>query len=611
MGVDRPGGRAGGRRRPLTTRAARVVPEVASFQVDQGFWYRVPAHLSPSIGSIVRVPLGGRRVAGFVVELAERPAEGLREVAGVTGSAPIFDRPHLEVLGWVAQHYLTPLAGVLRRSAPPNAPRLADPPPAGPAVVTVTAAPDVARHAEALASGRRMHSLYLLDRSGSFARLAELARAAAGGSALVIVPTGAEIGAVTRDLERVLPGRVLGVHPGDDDAVTTAAWGRVAAGPGVVVVGTARVALWHIPGLRLCVAIEEGRRSMKERSTPTIHVREVLRVRSSRTGAGLVFVGPTPTVEALAMGPDVLPPRDRLRCWPLVEVVDRSEEPPSAGVVGERARTAIRTAAGRRYRVFVFSHRHGYAPAHRCVACRTVRRCESCGSRPDPGPTCRRCGAALGPCASCRGTRFEPLGAGEDRVVEELRHVLEPGLVGGADSEAPVRVGTERDLASLEPVDLAVVVDADGLVYGTNYRSGEEALRILARVAGRVRTGRGRRLLVQTSSPADPVIVALRRGEPLEYLRLELERRTSFGFPPAGDLIVIEARGDAPRVDEDLRATVEPGVEVLGPAPSARGSRWLVRGADLERTRSALRPVVQRWRDAGASVRVDVDPIDL
>jgi primosomal protein N' (replication factor Y) (superfamily II helicase) len=611
MGVDRPGGRAGGRGRPLTAPAARVVPEVASFQVDQGFWYRVPPHLSLSVGSIVRVPLGGRRVAGFTVELAERPTEGLRDVAAVTGSAPVFDRPHLEVLGRVAQHYLTPLAGVLRRSAPPNAPRslpalepgrAGSPPPA----------PDLARYAEALASGRRVHPLYLLERPASFSRLAELVGAAVTrGSALVVVPTGSELVPVVRVLDRALPGRVVAVHPDDDAATTTAAWGRMAGGSGLVLVGTARVALWHIPGLRLCAAVEEGRRAMKERSTPTIHVREVLRMRSARTGAGLVFCGPTPTVEALAIGPDVLPPRDRLRCWPLVEIVDRSEEPPSAGVVGERARTAIRTAVARGDQVFVFSHRHGYAPAHRCVACRAVRRCESCGSRPDPGPVCRRCGAELGPCTTCRGVRFEPLGAGEERVAEELRRVVDPNQVGGAGSGAPVRVGTERDLASLEPVDLAVVVDADGLVYGTNYRSGEEALRILARVAGRVRTGRGRRMLVQTSSPADPVIAALRRGEPLEYLRLELERRVAFGFPPAADLMVLETRGEVPTADEDLRAAVESDVEVLGPAPSPRGSRWLIRGSDLDRTRTALRPVVQRWRDSGASVRVDVDPIDL
>jgi hypothetical protein len=36
-----------------------------------------------------------------------------------------------------------------------------------------------------------------------------------------------------------------------------------------------------------------------------------------------------------------------------------------------------------------------------------------------------------------------------------------------------------------------------------------------------------------------------------------------------------------------------------------------VQGRDLAPFREAARPLVQRWRDAGATVRIDVDPIDL
>ena len=35
------------------------------------------------------------------------------------------------------------------------------------------------------------------------------------------------------------------------------------------------------------------------------------------------------------------------------------------------------------------------------------------------------------------------------------------------------------------------------------------------------------------------------------------------------------------------------------------------RGSDLSRFRQALRPVVERWRQSGLTVRVDADPLDL
>lgn len=598
MGVDLSGRRAGGGGGPLTVRSARVVPRVPSFQVDGGFWYRVPDHLEIELGSVVRIPLGGRRVRGFVVEVGERPGEGLRDVAAVTGDCPAFDAGLLETMTWVAHHYVAPLSTVLERSAPPNAPRSmaaglpALPPSTGSAV-------------------RAGSAVYLLDRAGDYARLAgTVSTTLQHGSAIVVAPTGPEVEAVSSAITEAAPGRVVTVLPDTTAAQATRAWALARSTVGVALVGTARVSLWPVAGLRLAGAVEEGRRAMKERQTPTLHVREILRRRALVGRAGLVFAGPTPSLEAMALHPGVHRPQDRLRAWPLVEVVDRSQEAPGTGVLGPRARAALKAVAGQGGVAFVFTHRHGYAPAHRCAACRAVRRCPTCGSRPDQGDTCLRCGATLGACDQCGGRRFEPLGAGEGRVREEIARVLSPAAVGGVGDGRPVSVGTERDIPRLPPQDLAVAVDADGLVLGSNYRAAEEALRVLARVAGTVRSGRGRRMMVQTSRPDDPVIAALAQGDPLPYLTAEAVVRRDLGLPPSGELMVVEVRGEAQTADADLRQAAA-GADVLGPADGPRGRRWLVRGADLDQPRAALRPAVQRWRDGGASVRIDVDPIDL
>jgi primosomal protein N' len=157
---------------------------------------------------------------------------------------------------------------------------------------------------------------------------------------------------------------------------------------------------------------------------------------------------------------------------------------------------------------------------------------------------------------------------------------------------------------------LVVAVDMDGLMLGHNYRTSEEAMRILARLASAVEAGSGRRLMAQTSLPDSPLAAALRRGDPMPFLEGLLAERARLGLPPATEMLAIEVRGvDGPEaLDEELRALDPPGL--LGPAPGSQGWRWLLQGA-LGPLRPQLRPLVQRWRETGANVRVDADPIDL
>ena len=178
------------------------------------------------------------------------------------------------------------------------------------------------------------------------------------------------------------------------------------------------------------------------------------------------------------------------------------------------------------------------------------------------------------------------------------------------DSRRSIRVGTERDLARLTGCDLAVMVDADGLVRGTNYRAAEEALRIGARIAGAVKPHG--RMLLQTSDPSHHAIVALKRADPIGFNEVELSQRRMLGYPPAGELMVIEARSmdDSDTAHSEL-VSIAGSVTLFGPAPTTNGVRWLIQGSDLTLFKAALRSHVERWRNGGATVRIDADPIDL
>jgi len=602
----------GGGRRHLSPPAAavRVVPDIPTFAVDAGFWYAVPERLAGrlAVGSLVRVPLGGRRVGGFVVEVGERDAAGLRPVAALSGEATVFDERLLAALTRVAGHHVAPLATLLRRAAPPNVPPGAadGPPPAPPAPPGPL--PDVV--ADVLAGRGARTVAYVTGETGG-SLLGPLAApvVGAGAGVLAVYPTTVEAEAAAAGAEAAVGGRVVLAH-GDMDARTlTAAWGR-GRHTGGLVVGTPRVAAWPVARLGLLVGVEEGRRAMKDRQSPTVAVRDLLLARAAAEGAAAVFAGPTPSLELLAAGAEVR--RAPGRPWGSVEVVDRRHDPDGGGLLTGTARRALAAVTARGGTSFLFAHRRDYSAAARCARCRTVRTCPACGSRPDPGPSCRRCGSPLGPCP-CGGERFEPLGAGVGRVVEEAGRVVGRGAVAAHPAATPVTVGSESDLVGLGPRDLVVLVDLDGLVLGTSFRAGEEALRVGARLASRARG----RLLVQTTDPDHAVVSALRRGDPALFWEPELALRARFGYPPSGEIVIVEVRVGEPgrRVEEscdaDLRGAVPAGASVLGPAPVADGWRWLVHGRSLAAFRPGLRGVVGRWRDSGHAVRVDVDPRDV
>lgn len=504
------------------------------------------------MGTIVRVPLSGRRVRGWIVEVSgDRPGK-LKDIAAISGDMPVFGAELLQTLDWAAKHYVAPLAVMLGKATPPNLPG------SGVAVTEVPRVPREPGHPMAgmvssATDGRRRPTQAMIGNWQALDWLGSLQPLVASGkSALVIVATAAEVDKVRAAAEPLYRGALIDVS-GEDDASITSAW-VAAQSPGRLVVGTPRTSLWAISSLALVVVLEEGRRAMKERQTPTLHVREVIRHRSLLEAFGVVFFGPTPSVEVLAAGAEVT--RIANRAWPLVEIVDRSQEPPGSGLVAEATVAALRAVSARGERCFVFTFRKMVEPC-----------------------------------------------------VNEINARLGTPAAGAHPSERLITVGTERDLSAISELGLVVAVNVDGLLMTPGFRASEEALRQLARLANTLSRAPRHRMIAQVLDPSLPIVETLKRGDPIPYLERVLIERGRVGAPPATEVIAVEIRDVVPEeADGQLRAIGES--EVLGPLALDNGRRWLLQG-DLAEARARLRELVGRWRDGGSAVRVDSDPIDL
>ena len=315
-------------------RIARVRPDLTA--VAREFDYEVPDAFGDlvRVGTVVRVPLHGRRVRGWVVadDVTPDPDAGrLLPIAKVVGAGPPAEL--LDLGRWAAHRWAGSEVHLFRAASAPNAVR--EPWPG----VEVAPGPGFAVAAVAWPPAADRREL-----------VAE--HVAPSGSTLVLVPEGARLGALIRDLVR-RGHRVLVLRSGLEATERTRAWAAARRGRAVVVGG--RTAVWApVPDLGAVMVLDEGDEALQEERVPTWHARDVALERARRAGAAVTLVAPLPTPEATAWTDGVVTRPERRverNGWPAVDVVDQRAEPPGNGLLSEalaRARSiapSTRTSA--------------------------------------------------------------------------------------------------------------------------------------------------------------------------------------------------------------------------------------------------------------------------
>jgi primosomal protein N' (replication factor Y) (superfamily II helicase) len=568
-------------------RACRVLPDVTA--VDRAFDYSVPDALAASVrvGAIVRVPLHGRRVRGWVVEDAVEPvsgATGLLDVIAVVSAGPPAEV--VALTEWIAARWSGPRVAVLRSaSAPNNVPPLPAPPDGE---ADARGVPDVV-------APRVIRQPPLLDRRAQVAGLCP-----ERGSTIVCVADAGR----SRALVSYLVGRgreVALLHSFESDAARTQGWRRAAQGD-CVVVGGRIAALAPVPDLGAIVVVDDADEALQEERSPTWHARDVLRERATRAQVPFTVCSPAPTVEALvavgAAGVEAPPPDVEVGGWPRVQVVDRREEPPGSGLLSESLANALHHAAGLAVCVL---NRRGRFRLLVCASCQHLLRWDRSDERP---LVCPECGA----------TKLRVLRAGVARVREELEALVPSARVGEVDTatgevpDADILIGTEavlhRAAVRRRRPALVAYLDLDQELLAPRYRAAAQAHWLLTRGA-QLLAARPRAetlLLLQTRIPDHVVVQAVVRGEPAAVADAEVEYRRTLAYPPFGALAELAGADDA------LTATVAAlrgvlGVQVFGPTDG----RALVHAPDWDVLADALAHGLPAGRALGR-VRAAVDP---
>ncbi len=568
----------------------RVLPDVVG--IDRAFDYVVPTSWEADgraervvVGSMVRIPLAGRRVDGWVTAVEVEPESGVRlvELVKLRGMGPSPEL--LDLAGWAAWRWAGRRVAFLRAASPERMVAAAakrrprDPVPAGPrdvfddafdhGVATVRVAPDDDGLGVALAACRR-------------------------GDAMIL----------TADTARARHLAVALRRAGVSVALAPDEW--AAAAGGATVVGTRSAAWMPMPDLAAVVVIDEHDERFKEERTPAWHAREVALERARRAGVPAVMTSAVPSLEALRAGPLLRRDRSIERDdWPIVDVLDRRDEDPTKS--GPFAADLRRHIDGDR-RVVCVLNRTGRARLLACAACGELVRSDDGGQimRLVDDELVSADGSERRPvvCTGCGSTTLKTLRMGVERAREELEAFLgEPvDEITAASEQRPQRrvaIGTEAVLHRIDRADVVVFLDFDQELLAVRQRAAEQAMAMISQAARLVGgRGSGGRVVVQTRQPEHEVILAAGRGDPSLVAVAERDRRRPLRLPPYGAQVSISGEGAAALIDSF--GTVE-GVQVRGPLDD----RWLLRAEShapiLDRLAEIERPA--------ARVRIDVDPL--
>jgi len=559
------------------------------------------APLAP--GTIVRVPLHGRSVNGWVLGPGTGTTATLQRIKKIKGFGP--PPQVLELAEFASWRFAGAKVKFLRAASPDrNTPSLLTPPKrtklqgdapwlslpkwssATPHVVTLGATED---------------PFPLIGEV-----LSEVLASSREGSVIIATPT---VGYAERLAARLQRGGVSAVGPGSDQ------WVKARSG-WPVVVGARSVTFAPVEHLAAVVVLDAHEGALQEEQSPTWSAVTLLQERARRDGAPCWLITPlaTPMLAASTAVTAAVGSRGPLS-WPSVEVVDLNTTDRRHRLLTEpfidAAKAALATSNDPGTVVCLF-HRTGRAKLLACKSCEALVVCHSCGGGMEEHHGELRCTSCrtLRPmlCSGCGGMALKIVRPGVSRLAEELRALFQTAVdeVTAATSDQPITaklvIGTEAVLHRVRRSALVAVLDLDQYLLSPRLRSEEATLEMLirsGRLVGSRTEGRGT-LLIQTRQPDHEVITALCAGEISELMAVLGDRRKRLSQPPFAAYARLKG-ADLASYGEAVAAQSPVAFVDLG------DDRGLLVGSTTEVLCDALRFVPKDRR----SVTIAVDPEDL
>jgi primosomal protein N' (replication factor Y) len=411
--------------------------------------------------------------------------------------------------------------------------------------------------------------------------------------------------------------------------------------------------------LGLIVIDEEHDASYKQNEGVTYNARDMAVLKGHLFDFKVLLVSATPSIETIQnarLGKyemTELGSRFSNAHMPEVEIIDmRKESPAHNSWLSNKLTRLIREVTSKGEQALLFLNRRGYAPLMVCSGCGHRFDCKSCSAsmvvhKSAKKMECHHCGATMALASLCpkceEADTLRLYGPGVERIAEEVRHlfpdkniaVLSKDQIGknGEMEEILEQMSTGRidiligtQIVSkghhFPNLTLVGIVDADIGFLGGDLRAGERTYQLLHQVGGRAgREDKKGKVIIQTYSPDNKVLVALANGSEAEYIETEIENRQSAHMPPFSKIAQILLTGK--NADNVLwiakklaHNAPRSGATILGPAEalmSKLSGKYRYRMLVIAPKNFNIQKYIKVWLEqvkipSSCQIKIDIDP---
>ena len=406
-----------------------------------------------------------------------------------------------------------------------------------------------------------------------------------GFGSIFLVPEISLTVQMIQRLEEEFHNEVAILHSKLTDKEKREEWTFIRNGEKKIVIGARSAIFAPIQNLKYIIVDEEHENTYKQENNPRYHVKNVAIKRAFLQNDNLekdetvkskkikVILGSaTPSFETYyqAQQGDIelveLTKRYKNAKLPKFEVIDLNE---TAENFSEKLLDKISQTLQKNEQVILILNRKAFSNLLKCKDCGNIPTCPNCSIslnyyKYDNRLKCHYCGYEKrfnNTCDECGGHKMRQIGAGTEKIEEELAGLFPSARIVRVDSESiktkqnyekvyndfknhkyDIMLGTQIIAKGLHfsNVTLVGVINADIILNFPDFRASEKTFQLLTQASGRA--GRGEKdgeVIIQTFNEENDVIKKTIESDYEGYYKNEMIMRKMLNYPPFGRIVIL------------------------------------------------------------------------
>lgn len=443
---------------------------------------------------------------------------------------------------------------------------------------------------------------------------------AKGKQVLVLVP---EIGLTPQTMKRFearFNAPIAMLHSQLTEKARLKIWQQTRDNQIALIIGTRSALFSPFAELGLIVIDEEHDNSYKQQEGFRYHARDLAILRAKLNHIPIILGSATPSFESIYNMQQnrfqrlQLTQRAGLGSLVEEEILDIRGLPLIAGI-SMPLMQQMEAELAKDNQVILFLNRRGFAPVLMCHDCGWIAECPRC-DRPfnyhqkKAILICHHCNLHRSipvQCIDCGSTHLLPIGVGTEQIEIALKarfpdvpivridrdttqkkqafhHYLEQISKGGKQ----ILIGTQMIAKGhhFPDVTLVGILDVDGALYSSQFKSTEQFAQLYTQVSGRAgREAKKGKVVLQTHHPEHSLLLTLLNQGYLSFANEALKERQSLSLPPFSYHALLKALDKDNRsallflqkvnhfLSETIHSKDQPSFLILGPEPTAQLKR--------------------------------------